>query len=42
MTTDGDLQFGALEAAISVDRLDTYLGESGGDRTLARELYVWE
>lgn len=42
MATGGDLQFEALEAAISVDRLGTYLGEAGGDRTLARELYVWD
>ena len=42
MTTEDDLQLGALEAAISVDRLGTYLGEAGGDRTLARNLYVWD
>lgn len=42
MTTDGDLQFEVLEVAITVDRLGTYLGEAGGDRTLARELYVWD
>lgn len=42
MAADGELQFEALEAAISVDRLGTYLSETGGDRTLARELYVWD
>ncbi|MFD5600244.1 hypothetical protein ACFWHR_09310 [Leucobacter sp. NPDC058333] len=42
MTADGDLQFEALEAAISVGCLGTYLGEVGGDRMLARELYAWD
>lgn len=42
MANDGDRQFEALEAAISVDRVGTYLGEVNDDRALARELYVWD
>ncbi len=42
MTANGDLQLEALESAISVDRLGTYLGEAGGDRMRAQELYVWD
>lgn len=42
MANDRDLQFEALQAAISVDRLGAYLGEANDDRALARELYVWD
>lgn len=42
MTAGGDLQLEALEAAISPDRLGTYLSEADGDRSLAREFYVWD
>lgn len=42
MTTDGELQFEALEVAISADRMGTYLREAGGDRLAARKLYVWD
>lgn len=42
MANDGDRQFEALEAAISVDHMGTYLGEVNDDRALARELYVWD
>ncbi|MGO1545330.1 MAG: hypothetical protein ACTHXA_13430 [Gulosibacter sp.] len=42
MSDNDDLQFAALEAAISVDRLGTYLSEANGDRALARYLYVWD
>lgn len=42
MSAEDDLQLEALEAAVSVDRLGTYLGEASGDPVLARELYVWD
>lgn len=42
MTADGPLQFAALEAPISADRLGTYLSEAAGDRALVRELFIWD
>ncbi len=32
----------SIDRAISSDRMATYLSESGGNRRLARELYVWD